>query len=266
MARNKSFIKLEGTIDGMTFYMQDGENIVKSQTSLSKSKIMTDSAFKRTRENMREFGGASRVGKTFREAFSGIVKTMADSYMGARLNRLMKRINRNGTGLRGEREFDVVTNGELVKGFEFNITSPLDAQFTAPSAPPTVSVTRDLATWDVPDFSIDSYITIPEGATHFRLVLAAGYVSNYFYNATMESYVPDDDSVNGRGGVSYSADIPLSGMVGSNTTLVVDLSTLGAIPATSAFFVATGIIFYQEVNGDMYELAQGNAMKVATVG
>lgn len=266
MARNKSFIKLEGTIDGMTFYMKDGENLVKSETTLSKNKIMTDSAFKRTRENMREFGGASRVGKAFREAFSGITKTMADTYMGARLNRSMKRINRNGSGIRGERDFDVVNYGEQLKGFEFTDKTPFDSQFTASSAPPTVNVSRDEATWIVPDFSIDAHITIPEGATHFRLVLAAGYVSNYYYNATLESYMPNDEMVNGRGGVSYSADIPLSGMVGSDTTLVVDLSALGAIPATSAFFVATGIIFYQQVNGGMYELAQGNAMKVATIG
>ncbi|OAD90144.1 hypothetical protein A7A78_07970 [Aequorivita soesokkakensis] len=266
MARNKSFIKLEGTIDGMTFYMQDGENLVKSQTSLSKSKILSDSAFRRTRENMREFGGASRVGKAFREAFSGITKTMADTYMGARLNRFMKRINRSGSGLRGERDFNLVTFGDQLKGFEFNTSTPFDSQFSAPSSPPTVNVARDEATWVVPDFSIDAYITIPEGATHCRLVLAAGYVSNYFYNATLDSYVPDDESVDGRGGVSFSPDIPLSGMVGSDTTLVVDLSSLGSIPATSELFVGTGIIFYQEVNGAMYELAQGNAMKVATTG
>lgn len=266
MARNKSIIKLEGTLDGMTFFMKDGENLVKSQSTLSKNKIMTDSAFRRTRENMREFGGASRVGKAFRESFSGISKTMADTYMGARINRVMKRINRNGTGLRGERDFNVVTFGDMLRGFEFNNKTPFDSQFTAPSTPPVISGTRDLVTWVVPDFSIDSYVSIPDGATHLRLVLAAGYVSNYFYNVTLDSYVPDDESVNARGGVSYSTEIPLAGMVGSDTTLVVDLTAFGAIPATSALFVGTGIIFYQQVNGAFYELAQGNALKVAAFG
>jgi len=215
---------------------------------------------------MREFGGAARVGKAFREAFAGIVKTMSDTYMGARLNGIMKRINRNGAGLRGERNFEVVTYGEMLKGFEFNKTLPLNSQFFAPSDPPEISVSRDEVTWVIPDFNTDSFITVPEGATHFRLVLAAGYVSDYSYDSRDEAYKPLSEDVNGRGGVSYSADIPLTGMVGSDTTLNVNLSALGAIPATSALFAATGIIFYQEINTELYELAQGNAMKVVAMG
>lgn len=266
MAINKSFVKLEGTLDGLTFYHKNGENVVKTKSAVSKSRIMTDAAYKRTRENMREFGGAARVGKAFREAFAGVVKTMGDTYMGSRLNGIMKRINRNGIGIRGERDFEVVTYGEMLKGFEFNKVVPLNSQFFAPSDPPVINAARNEVTWTIPDFNTDSFIIIPEGASHFRLVLAAGYVSDYAYSSTQEGYEPVSVDVNGRGGVSYSADIPLVGMVGSVTTLVVDLSTLPLVPATSALFAGIGIIFYQEINSDLYELAQGNAMKVAAVG
>src|SRR5690606_12392320 len=202
MARKTSFVKFEGTLDGLTFYNKDGENVVKTQSRVTKSRIMTDSAYRRTRENMREFGGAARVGKACREAFAGIVKTMSDTYMGARLNGIMKRINRNGAGLRGERNFEVVTYGEMLKGFEFNKTLPLNSQFFAPSDPPEISVSRDEVTWVIPDFNTDSFITVPEGATHFRLVLAAGYVSDYSYDSRDEAYKPLSEDVNGRGGVS----------------------------------------------------------------
>ena len=266
MAQNKSFVKLEGTLDNLTFYQKDGKNFVKTKSSVSRSRIMTDSAYRRTRENMREFGGAARVGKAFRTAFSGVVKTMGDTYMGARINGLMKRINRYGAGVRGEREFEIVSYGEMLRGFEFNKTDPLAAQFFAPSALPIINASRDEVTWTVPDFNTDSFIRRPEGATHFRLVLAAGYVSDFTYSVAQESYEPVDEDVNGHGGVSYSADIPLTGMVGVNTTLTLDLSSIGVIPASVALFVGIGIIFYQEINGDLYELAQGNALKVATVG
>lgn len=266
MARNTSFVKLEGTLDGLTFYNKDGENVVKTQSRVSKSRIMTDSAYRRTRENMREFGGAARVGKAFRDAFAGVASTMGDTYMGSRMNGVMKRINRNGAGIRGERDFEIVTYGDMLKGFEFNKELPLKSQFFAPYDLPEINVARDEATWVIPDFNTDSYIKVPEGATHFRLVLAAGYVSNYSYNNRDEAYMPVSEEVNGRGGVSFSADIPLTGMVGSDTTLTVNMTALGAIPATSAMFAATGIIFYQEINSAMYELAQGNAMKVAVSG
>ncbi len=266
MAINKSFVKLEGTLDNLTFYHKDGKNLVKSKSAVSKSRIMTDSAFRRTRENMREFGGAARVGKAFRTAFSGVVKTMGDTYMGSRVNGLMKRINRYGAGVRGERDFEVVTYGETLKGFEFNKVTPLNSQFFAPSAVPVINATRDEVTWIIPDFNTDSFIITPEGASHFRLVLAAGYVSDHAFSGMQQGYEPVNEDVNGLGGVSYSADIPLVGMVGGITTLTLDLSSVGVIPATSALFVGIGIIFYQEINGDLYELAQGNAMKVVTVG
>ena len=143
MAVNKSFVKLEGTLDNLTFYQKDGKNLVKTKSSVSRSRIMTDSAYRRTRENMREFGGAARVGKAFRTAFSGIVKTMSDTYMGSRINGLMKRINRYGVGIRGERDFEIVTYGEMLRGFEFNKSTPLNAQFFAPSALPIINVTSD---------------------------------------------------------------------------------------------------------------------------
>ncbi|MGO3183607.1 MAG: hypothetical protein ACTIJ9_12330 [Aequorivita sp.] len=266
MARNKSFVKLEGTLDDLTFYQKDGENLVKKKSSVSKNRIMNDSAYRRTRENMREFGGAARVGKSFRSAFAGIIKTMGDTYVGSRINGIMKRINNFGVGIRGQREFELVTYGEMLRNFEFNEVLPLNSQFFAPFSSPSINASRDQVVWTIPDFSTDSFVRSPEGATHFRLVLAAGYVSDFTFSMALNSYVPVDEDVNGLGGVMYSGDIPLNGMVGAVTTLTLDLNSFGVIPATSALFVGIGIIFYQETNGDLYELAQGNAMKVASVG
>ena len=133
MARNTSFIRLEGTLDGLTFYRKDGDNVVKTKSSVSKNRIMNDPVYKRTRENMTEFGGASKVGKTFRNAFANVVRLMADTYMNARLNKLMKLINRNGSGVRGERSFDMVAMRDVLLNFEFNITDTFGTQFFAPS-------------------------------------------------------------------------------------------------------------------------------------
>lgn len=78
-------------------------------------------------------------------------------------------------------------------------------------------------------------------------------------------YEPRDPDVNAIGAVTYSDAIPLGGMVGSITTLDVDLSSVGTVPITSVIIGSIGILFYQEMNTKMYELAQNNAMKVAVV-
>lgn len=266
MARNNSFIRLEGTLDGLTFYRKNGESFVKTKNRVSKHRIMNDPAYRRTRENMQEFGGAARTGKAFRESFSGIIKLVGDTYVSARISSLMRNICSLGTGVRGQRDIDVVSQVDLLSGFEFNLNKPFDTQFNAPSTPPVINAARDTVTWDIPDFNTNNHVLVPEGATHFRLALAAGYTSNYEWVAPTKSYEPVEDDVNGKGLITYSGDIPIGGMVGSATNLVVDMSSIGAIPVTSALFAATAIVFYQMVNGTLYEFAQGHAMKIAVGG
>ena len=40
MARNNSFIKLEGTLDGLTFYTKNGENLVKKKNQVSRNRML----------------------------------------------------------------------------------------------------------------------------------------------------------------------------------------------------------------------------------
>ena len=56
MAKQKGFINLEGTLGGLTFYKSEGESFVKTAGGISKDRILKEARFKRTRENMSEFG------------------------------------------------------------------------------------------------------------------------------------------------------------------------------------------------------------------
>ena len=266
MAKNNSFIRLEGTLDGLTFFRKNGESFVKTKNRVSRNRIMNDPAYKRTRENMREFGGAASCGKAFRDAFAGIVRLVADSYVSSRITGRMRAIVSNGAGLRGERAISVVDDLAVFIGFNFNVNKLFDSHFNAPSAPPSINANRDTLTWNVPDFNTDTYVLSPEGATHFKLALAAGFVSNYEWDAATKGYVPVEEQPNAIGGVTYSNAIAIGGMVGAATDLEVDLTALGPVPVTTALFGATAIVFYQMVNGELYELAQGHSMKIAVGG
>ena len=56
----------------------------------------------------------------------------------------------------------------------------------------------------------------------------------------------------------------LTGMVGSDTTLIVDLGPGAVVPASTAALAAVGIVFYQEINGEFYPMNNGvfNALSV----
>lgn len=266
MARNNSFIRLEGTLDGLTFYRKNGESFVKTKNRVSKNRIMNDPAYARTRENMQEFGGAAKCSKSFRMSFAGISRLVSDSYLNSRITGKIRRIVGHGVGLRGQRTYDIVDQVTEFIGLNFNIHKPFDSNFNAPSDGPVISAGRDSITWDIPDFDTDTFIHKPEGATHFKLALAAGFTSNFEWDVATNGYVPVEDEPNGVGVVSYSSAITIGGMVGAATSLTADLTAHAPIPATTALFGATAIVFFQEVNGDLYELAQGHSMKIAVGG
>ncbi|MFN0729367.1 hypothetical protein [Polaribacter gochangensis] len=60
MAKQKGFIKLKGSLGGLTFYESGGKDIVKTTGGIDKSRIDNDPNFKRTRENMSEFGASEQ--------------------------------------------------------------------------------------------------------------------------------------------------------------------------------------------------------------
>ena len=68
MAKNTSLFKVEGTLDNVTFYKSADGHFVRTKGGVSKSRILNDPAFIRTRENGAEFGRSAGAGKMLRMA------------------------------------------------------------------------------------------------------------------------------------------------------------------------------------------------------
>ncbi len=266
MAKQKGFIKLQGSLGGLTFYQRDGNSIVKTTGGVDKNRINSDPNYRRTRENMSEFGASATVGKALRVGFSSIIKSFKDSTITGRITGVMKRINSLGAGLRGRREFQILDNKEVLEGLEFNEKVPLSTVFYPEYTAPTLDANRSIATWLVPDFNASNYIKPPEGATHFKLILVSTVLSNYTYNPGLKKYEPVEPTENTVNGINYSNAIPIAGQVGADTTLTVDLGFSNVLPNTVGVIMATGILFYQQINTELYELSSTNAMRISAVG
>ncbi len=181
MAKQKGFIKLKGSLGGLTFYEQNGASVVRTTGGVDKKRIESNPAFS-TRENMSEFGASATIGKALRIGFASIIKTMGGNNIVGRIVKIMKRVNSFGAGERGQRAFEFLPNKVLIEGFEFNLKDPLDVIFYAPYDAPSLDANRSIATWVVPDFNTDDFINKSEGATHFKLVLNTTVLSDYSYN------------------------------------------------------------------------------------
>jgi hypothetical protein len=89
MARQKGIIKLKGTIGDITFYKTPDGHLAREKGGIDASRIKSDPAFQRTRENGSEFGRTGTAGKILRTALRALLLNSADGRMVSRLTQAM---------------------------------------------------------------------------------------------------------------------------------------------------------------------------------
>lgn len=266
MARQKGALKYVGTIGDIRHFKIKGNKgyFAGMIGGPSAEQIATDPAFKRTRENMNEFAGSATAGKSFRSGIAGLIKSNGDNQVTGRITAVMKKINlEDGSETRGRRSVLMSQAPNYLIGFEFNKSTSFGSIFRAPyTLEPDIS--RESSTLHVAPFNPGDRMSIPNGATHFRSINGLSVFSDFEYNETTKVYEPKDNTVNGLTEITNSPYTPL-------TTTTPDISLLTILPNTPPLNADVSVVniiaieFYQEVNGNYYQLAQGNAMKIQTI-
>lgn len=266
MARQKGPLKYVGTLgDIRHFKIKGNQGYFAGLTGgPTAEQIATDPAFKRTRENMNEFGGSATAGKSLRTSIAGLIRNNGDSQVTGRITAVMKKINlEDGSEARGKRSILVTVAPQYLEGFEFNKFTSLNGAFNAPYTI-TPSAGRDSSTLDIPSFNPLDRMYVPAGATHFKIINAISVLSDFEYNTTTGIYEPKDGTTNGMTDVQDSGYLPVNASSGALNIV----STLSGSPTISADVSVVNVLaveFYQEVNSNFYLFAQGNAMKVAKI-
>lgn len=248
MGRQDSVVQLTGAVGNLSFYKTQDGYMARKKTGVSAKRIKSDPAFARTRENIAEFTRSGQAAKLLRSAFGTLPHSAADNRLTSRLNgAMMKVIQADLVNEHGQRN---VIDGEavLLQGFEFNQKATLATTFR-----PLVTASIDRATGtmvvDVPEFVTSKMVSVPEGATHFRLI--AGGVAIDFENKTYQ--------VAG----SQSPDLLISQV----TQGPLQLSHVVAPGSTHPLFLSFGIEFLQTINNVQKPSNNGafNAMAIIKV-
>jgi len=238
MAKLKGLIKLEGTLDNLTFYKSKDGYLVKTKGGVSKDRIQNDPAFIRTRENGSEFGRSATSGKLLRKSVRSLMIRAKDSRVSSRVTQSMTQIkNFDITSVRGKRNVATglaTANGlTVLKGFDFNnraiLGSVLFAPFLLNTGTGEVIIT---------DLTPSNDISFPNGATHVSF-------SSAFLNLDFDT---EADAI------TYS---PTVNILIDNTTATQTLTPVGAPIGTGNSFYLILIEFFQEVNGIQYQLNNG---------
>lgn len=248
MAQQKGIIKLDGTIGGITFYKSKDGYLAREKGGVSADKIANDPAFQRTRENGAEFGRAGKAGKVLRTSLRALLQNASDSRMVSRLTtEMLKVVQADTTNTRGQRNV-IDGEAELLQGFEFNINGKLGTTLYAPFTAAIDRVSGAL-TVDIPAFVPIHMLAAPGGSTHYKIISAGAEID--FEN---ETYVMDTQD---------TAIQPWD----ATATAAINLSNAVTAASTHPLFLALGVEFYQEVNGQMYPLKNGafNALALVKV-
>lgn len=245
MGKLAGIIKLEGTLDGLTFYKSQDGYIVRTKGGVSKSRIMNDPAYARTRENLSEFGLNAKSGKLIRDSVGVLLNRAKDSKLSSRMLQLMNAIkNLDSSSVRGQRTvqlgMETAAGKQLFKGFDFNakatLASVLHATYTVDTATGTIAI---------PDFISQEQLSAPSSATHVSFRSA-------FINLDLATGIFDK---------SYS---PINNvLIDQNLTTVILIPE--EIPVGSGIQLYILLVeFFQEVNGVQYPLQSGtyNALSV----
>ena len=248
MAKQKGIIKLEGTIGDITFYKSQDGFLAKGKGGISADRIANDPNFQRTRENGSEFGRAGKAGKVLRNSIRALLQNASDRLVVSRLTtEMVKVIQEDLTNPRGERNV-IDGEAELLEGFEFNINGKLGTTLYAPFTG-TIDRVAGTLTANLPAFVPSNMIAAPGGTTHFKIISAGAEID--FEN---ESFVVDTQE---------TAVLPWDNVA----TAVINLVNAVTANSTHPLFLALGISFYQQVNGQMYPLKNGafNALSLVKV-
>ncbi len=238
MGKLKSFIKLEGTLDGLTFYKSQDGYLVRTKGGISKNRLLKDPAFQRTRENFKQFGLNAKAGTLLRESVGPMLAKGKDAKLSSRMVKLMNEIkNFDSTSVRGQRSVHLglatAAGKQLLKGLDFNgrahLQSVLNANFSVDTATGVI---------EIPDFTTQEQLAATESATHVSFRTA-------FVNLNFET---------GLFNSSYSPVVMLPIDLSISTVTL----TPEAVPAGDGFQLYLLLIeFYQEMNGVKYPLLNG---------
>lgn len=239
MGKLNGIIKIQGTLDNLTFYKSADGHLVRTKGGVSKSRIKNDPAFQRTRENGTEFGHSASAAKLLRIGVGTMLFHAKDRRLSSRLLGIMAQIkNLDSTSARGSRQVAIgLTTDEgkqLLKGFDFNAQASLTSIFYPPLSLDTVSGKVVIA-----DFIPSQQVLAPEGATHF----------------SMQSAFLNLDFATGVFETTYS---PLDNHVIDTTVITVNLNPSGVPAGIGTAFYLLLIEFFQEVNGVQYVLNNGS--------
>jgi hypothetical protein len=262
MGRQLGLVILSGQFGNTQLSIDGTKGFAKLSVPVSKETIMTAPSYDLTRKNMSEFTGAGYAAKTILQCSKQAGNTFGERFLFSRLVKLTRMVVVKGPGDNGKRSFEASQNLTDFEGINLDRKESFLTRFVAPYTL-DANPDRNTLTLDVAAFPPRKMIMKPKGATHFRVFLTAGVLSDYIYVGGDEKYAATQPNFNGRAAYSDSGFIEIDLPQAPAFQLVTSLPGAPILPTDATLLAMVGIEFFKIVNNNGELFATGNAMMIA---
>ncbi|GAB2625288.1 hypothetical protein [Belliella aquatica] len=242
MAKQTGSLTLEGTMGNVIFYKRNGKFYSRSKGSISKKRLKEGPEFENSRRVSSEFGHASKFAAKLSRSCIGLLNPgRHDGLHGRLTSKMHKVVQSDPVSVYGERRLRL-GNLDLMRGFDFEATSLRSLIANLPD----VARQGQIVQVDFSRIGAMDRKTTPGGATHYRVDLLWCRLHEVNEKVGYQEYQGDT--------FELGASLDLNG--------VVEMDLGNALQSEEVLFVVMGIVFLQEVNGKMNELAGKRAVGV----
>lgn len=259
MGHQKGGVHISGKFGDIQYTTDGMQGFVKVSNPPSREKIMKDPSYAQLRKNMAETKGASLATDALQLCFGEGWNRFGERYLRSRLQTLLRGILVKGTGFKGERKFEVAPNLEDLQLIDLDDAQPLTKHFKRKF---TVSVNpdRNTATVDVPGFIWDAYGGMAPYATHGRLFMTIGVLTDFEFVGGEQVYASSQPTFVGLRERFETAPIPAGPVVPFQ--MVASLPGLPVLPSDTCLVVCIGVQYMQVINNREEIFAGSDAMQV----
>jgi hypothetical protein len=261
MARQAGPHFFTGRIGDLIYYKSGDVYLVRRAISLNKNQIKKRNANPKFKESKIEFGGGAVLSKAFRETFATSLEMFNCKKEAGRFTGIFRTIIKNGSEKDGVRKAEILKNKDLLLKFEFHKENVFDYIFK-PIMQWEVKKRRKEIALVISTFNPKGSIVAPVGATHFKITLNLGIISDHEFSKAMKKYIPVDASLNGRSFLVDSEEISLEKTV---EEIRLSVAIESPVSAACSLIACVGIQFFKEEGGTKYELETKRTMKIAEV-
>ena len=241
MGKQDGIFRFQGSVGGVSFYHDKQHGfLVRGKGGADSKRIKKDASFERFRENSGEFGMASRAGKLIRQALRSGFSFYSDKTITQRLTSCLLRIKDLDTlSVRGQRKVSAGLAEEegrkLLSSLDFTSGIRLHQVLSAP-----IQSDMNSGTLLIQAFDPLEHLKAPKAATHVRFKALRTVVD--FEGQRFQNYG------------SPAIDVSLNA---APSDVLLQFGN-GVVPGTELVFL--GVLFLQEINGELYELEEGSCV------